>query len=53
MKIDDIARLANVSKSAVSLAINGKPGVSAKTREYILNIVEKYNYVPLRNVNSQ
>src|SRR5699024_8393032 len=53
MKIYDIARLANVSKSAVSLAINGKPGVSAKTREYILNIVEKYNYVPLRNVNSQ
>ncbi|EAD2325146.1 LacI family transcriptional regulator, partial [Listeria monocytogenes] len=28
MKLEDIARLANVSKSAVSLALNGKAGVS-------------------------
>lgn len=53
MKIDDIARLANVSKSAVSLAINGKPGVSAETREKILTIVDEHNYVPLRNVNTR
>src|SRR5699024_2142845 len=53
MKIEDIARLANVSKSAVSLAINGKPGVSAETRQRILNITEEHNYVPLRNVRQR
>lgn len=50
MKIEDIARIANVSKTAVSLAINGKAGVSAETRQRILSIVEEYNYIPLRNV---
>ncbi|TLG73935.1 LacI family DNA-binding transcriptional regulator [Culicoidibacter larvae] len=49
MKIDDIARIAKVSKSAVSLALNGKPGVSDKTRAHILKIAEEYNYIPLRN----
>lgn len=49
MKIEDIAKLANVSKSAVSLALNGKPGVSDKTRENILKIIEEQNYIPLRN----
>ncbi|MFV0556932.1 MAG: LacI family DNA-binding transcriptional regulator [Lactovum sp.] len=48
MKIEDIAKLANVSKSAVSLAINGKPGVSEQTRQHILKIIEENNYVPLR-----
>lgn len=48
MKIEDIAKLANVSTSAVSLAINGKPGVSEQTRKHILKIIEEHNYVPLR-----
>lgn len=48
MKIEDIAHLANVSTSAVSLALNGKPGVSEATRSRILKIVEEHNYVPLR-----
>ncbi|MGX6978101.1 LacI family DNA-binding transcriptional regulator [Vagococcus elongatus] len=51
MKIEDIARLANVSKSAVSLALNDKPGVSEETRKIILDIAKEYNYVPLRKVN--
>jgi DNA-binding LacI/PurR family transcriptional regulator len=46
MKIDDIAKLANVSKSAVSLALNGKIGVSEKTREKILKIAEEHGYIP-------
>lgn len=46
MKIDDIAKMANVSKSAVSLALSGKPGVSASTREKILKIVEQTGYIP-------
>ncbi|MBT2757816.1 LacI family DNA-binding transcriptional regulator [Mesobacillus foraminis] len=46
MKIDDIAKLANVSKSAVSLALNGKNGVSQKTRDKILKIAEEHGYIP-------
>lgn len=53
MKLEDIARLANVSKSAVSLALNGKAGVSEETRLHILQIVEENNYVPLRNTNKK
>lgn len=45
MKIDDIARLANVSKSAVSLALNGKNGVSQKTREKVLRIAQEHGYI--------
>lgn len=46
MKIDDIAKLANVSKSAVSLALNGKNGVSHKTREKVLRIAQEHGYIP-------
>lgn len=48
VKMDDIARLANVSKSAVSLALNGKEGVSQETRDKIFDVVNKYGYKPLR-----
>lgn len=44
MNLEDIARLAGVSKSAVSLALNGKPGVSAETRKRILQIAEEHGY---------
>jgi LacI family transcriptional regulator len=44
--ISEIAKLANVSKSSVSLVINNKAGVSAKTREKVLKIIEKYKYNP-------
>lgn len=50
MKLEDVARLANVSKSAASLALNGKPGVSDKTREHILRVAEENQYVPLRKI---
>jgi LacI family transcriptional regulator len=45
IKIEDIAKSANVSKSAVSLALNGKPGISAQTRANILRIVKESGYV--------
>ncbi|WP_368823888.1 LacI family DNA-binding transcriptional regulator [Lactiplantibacillus pentosus] len=48
IKMDDIARLANVSRSAVSLALNGKDGVSEATRAKIFKVIDKYNYKPLR-----
>lgn len=33
MKLEDIAKLAGVSKGAASLALNNKPGVSEETRK--------------------
>lgn len=48
IKLSDIAELANVSKSAASLALNGKPGISEETRERILKVANENNYQPLR-----
>ncbi len=44
--IDNIARLAGVSKATVSRVLNRKPDVDPKTRERILRIVEEQNFVP-------
>lgn len=44
MKMEDIARLAGVSKSAVSLALSGKPGIGAETRTRIVQIAEQNGY---------
>ncbi|WP_248927030.1 LacI family DNA-binding transcriptional regulator [Paenibacillus hamazuiensis] len=46
MKMEDIAKLAGVSKSAVSIALSGKPGIGAETREKILKIVKDTGYLP-------
>lgn len=42
----DIAKAAGVSKGAVSYALNGRPGVSAQTRERILGIADDLGWVP-------
>lgn len=42
----DIARRAGVTKSAVSFALNGKPGVSEATRGRILAIAEELGWQP-------
>lgn len=44
----DIARMAGVSVSAVSLALNGRPGVSEATRQRIVAIADKMNWRPHR-----
>lgn len=45
--IKDIAKEAKVSIASVSRVINNKSeGVSEETRERILAIIEKYNYIP-------
>lgn len=49
--IADIARLAGVSQSAVSIVMNNRPGVSEQTRQKILQIISENNYTP--NVNSR
>lgn len=45
MTIKDLARLTNTSPATVSLALNGKDGVSAATRERILKAAEENGYV--------
>lgn len=48
MSINEIAKLANVSKSTVSRVINNTGYVSKETREKVLKIIEATNYVPNR-----
>ncbi|MCR5735453.1 MAG: LacI family transcriptional regulator [Lachnospiraceae bacterium] len=44
--IRDIAHYCNVSISTVSRAINNDPTINKETRDRILDVVEKFNYVP-------
>lgn len=44
--IRDIAKAANVSIAAVSMAINNRSGISHKTRSKILRIAKELNYIP-------
>jgi LacI family transcriptional regulator len=44
--IKDIARIAKVSPTAVSIALNDRPGLSKKTRYKIIKIAEKLEYTP-------
>ncbi|WP_214322662.1 LacI family DNA-binding transcriptional regulator [Nonomuraea sediminis] len=44
--IADVARLAGVSKGAVSLALNDKPGVSEETRQRIKQAAKDLNWRP-------
>src|SRR5712692_4679779 len=44
--IDDIARLAGVSKTTISRVLNHKPDVDPATRERILHIIEEQGFVP-------
>jgi LacI family transcriptional regulator len=44
--INDIARLAGVSKATVSRVLNHKPDVDPATRERVMRIVEEQSFVP-------
>jgi len=44
--IKDIAKVANVSATAVSMALNNRPGVSAQTRRKIIGISKQLGYRP-------
>lgn len=47
--MDDIARLADVSKPTVSRALSGSPLVKSATREKVLAVADKYGYAVNRN----
>ena len=52
--IKEIAALAKVSTSTVSKIINKKDeGISAETRERVLQIVREQNYIPYANIKSR
>lgn len=44
--IQEVAKMAGVSPSTVSRALNGFPGISEKTRQKIIEIAKKLNYKP-------
>ncbi|MFF0223257.1 LacI family DNA-binding transcriptional regulator [Streptomyces sp. NPDC004629] len=44
--IREVARLAGVSPSAVTLAVHGKPGVSVETKKRILNAARELGWSP-------
>lgn len=46
LTIVEIAKMAGVSPAAVSIVINGKKGVSDKTRLKVSEIIEKLQYTP-------
>jgi LacI family transcriptional regulator len=46
MNINQIAKIAKVSKRTVTRAINNQYGISEKTKEKILNIIKRHNYRP-------
>lgn len=44
VSMQDIADRLQISKNAVSLALNGKPGVSEETRELVIGLARKLHY---------
>ncbi|MGQ7121507.1 LacI family DNA-binding transcriptional regulator, partial [Escherichia sp. HC-CC4] len=42
--IDDVSRLANVSRATVSRVLTGTRGVREESREAVLRAVEELNY---------
>jgi len=47
--IKDIAKIAGVSTSTVSLVLSGKGYVSDQTKSKVQSIIDEYNYRPLRS----
>lgn len=46
LSIDEVAKLAYVSRSVVSRVLNDHPNVSDEARERVMEVVNKYNYKP-------
>ena len=46
VSIRRIAEIAGVSPTAVSYVLNDRPGVSQKTRDRILRVIDEEHYIP-------
>ncbi len=46
LTINEIARLAQVSKGTVSKVLNNYPGINEKTRERVLKVVKQHDFEP-------
>ena len=49
MKLDEIAKLAGVSRTTASYVINGKAAkyrISEKTQQKVMAVVDEFNYRP-------
>src|SRR5690554_1871285 len=46
LTINEIARIARVSKGTVSKILNNKPGIGAETRKRVLDLVRHLDYTP-------
>lgn len=44
--LEEIAKLAGVSRATASRVANGRPGVRQSTRERVLHIIREYGYQP-------
>jgi LacI family transcriptional regulator len=44
--LEEVAKLAGVSRSTASRVANGQPGVSPATRERVLQVIQEYGYRP-------
>lgn len=53
LTIVDIAKLAGVSPSTVSLVMNKRPGISEDTRKRVLDVIERMNFAPSQSARSQ
>jgi LacI family transcriptional regulator len=46
MTIDEIAQVANVSKTTISRVLNNKPDVNPETRKFVWDIIKRHGYQP-------
>lgn len=46
MRMDEIAKIAGVSKTTVSRVLNDRPDVNPETRDKILKVIGEYNFKP-------
>jgi LacI family transcriptional regulator len=52
LTLEQIAKLAGVSRTTASRVLNGRPGVSATTRARVLKVIEEVGYEPNENAQS-
>jgi LacI family transcriptional regulator len=52
LTLEQIAKLAGVSRTTASRVLNGRPGVSVATRERVLKVMDEVGYEPNENAQS-